>query len=93
MAEVLTHVIVDGTTSGIVLPHNGKLVGVQAMATEKDCRIYTGTAATEANMLARVGVEQPAKVVMFPPNREPKFNTLYAAMDNAHGAIVWYIKT
>lgn len=89
---VQTYVHVDGAGSKIAIAQDIKLVGVQAMATEKDVRVYKGTAATEVNLVARVGADQPCKVIMFPKDREVPCNGVYIAVDNDHGAILWYIE-
>jgi len=92
MARVLTHVVPDGTASGIVAGLGDiKVVGILAFRAEKDFRLYSGTAATEANLVAQAGSDCKHAFMMFPENREVPCNGVYAAFDNAHGGIIYYI--
>ena len=89
---MLTKVIPDGTASGIVSGlGNIKLCGILAFKAEKDMRVYSGTAATEANLVAQAGSDCAHAFILFPEGREVPMNGVYAAFDNAHGGIIYYL--
>ena len=89
--SVHKHVVADGTASGIAIAGNVKIIGAQSLGTEKNFRVYSGTAATEANMIIQVGADMGHRSEMFPAGREQPANGVYVAVDNAHGGIIWYM--
>ena len=90
---MLVDVVPVGATTGIVAGLGDiKLCGVRAHKGEAGCILYSGTAATEANMVARVGTTAGLMIQMFAKDREVPMNGVYASLESEKGCIIYYLR-